>query len=109
LQNHAGKILLNQRPSLGIWGGLWSFPELDNTEDPIDFCKKNIGDPIECTSRPSFRHTFSHYHLDITPVYIKVEQLISKIADDDRQQWLAGEQWRTRGLPAPVKKLLDSL
>lgn len=108
LQNNSGNILLEQRPSVGIWGGLWSFPELDNSEDAINFCAKHFGTIIDCVSKPSFRHTFSHYHLDITPVHISIEQTNSRIADNDRQQWLKFQQWNALGLPAPVKKLLDS-
>jgi A/G-specific adenine glycosylase len=109
LQNEKGDVLLEQRPSLGIWGGLWSFPELENAEDPINFCKENVGKPVEWVSKPSFRHTFSHYHLDITPVYISIEQVNRQIAENNQQQWFTREQLKTLGLPAPIKKLLDSL
>ena len=103
-----GNILLEQRPSVGIWGGLWSFPELDNAEDAVNYCNERFGTITDCESKPSFRHTFSHYHLDITPVYISIAQTIRRIADNDRQRWLKCHQWKTLGLPAPVKKLLDS-
>ncbi len=109
LQNSAGHVLLEQRPTVGIWGGLWSFPELAASEDTHSFCEKNFGDIIECTAKPDFRHTFSHYHLDITPIYITIEQSHRFIADNDQQQWLPHQQWETYGLPAPVKKLLDAL
>lgn len=108
IQNDTGKILLEQRPSVGIWGGLWSFPELDNADDATNFCEVHFGNIIGCVSSPSFRHTFSHYHLDITPVYINIEQTNRRIADNDRRQWLNCHQWKALGLPAPVKKLLDS-
>jgi len=109
VQNSAGNILLEQRPSVGIWGGLWSFPELATNEDSNSFCEKHFGAVIERTVKPDFRHTFSHYHLDITPVYTTIEQTHRHIADNDQQQWLPHQQWETYGLPAPVKKLLDAL
>jgi A/G-specific adenine glycosylase len=108
LQNNLGNILLEQRPSVGIWGGLWSFPELDNAEDAVNYCNEHFGTITDYESKPSFRHTFSHFHLDITPVYISIEQTTRRIAENDRQQWLKCHQWKTLGLPAPVKKLLDS-
>ncbi len=109
LQNDVGNTLLEQRPSIGIWGGLWSFPELDHSEDPTNFCREHFGRVIACESRPCFRHTFSHYHLDITPVHIIIEPVSRGVADNDRYQWLTYQQWQTLGLPAPVKKLLDGL
>ncbi len=109
LQDGLGNALLEQRPSIGIWGGLWSFPELSHNEDPSRFCSDRFGRVIACELSPSFRHTFSHYHLDITPVHITIEPLNRHIADNDRHQWLTYRQWQTLGLPAPVKKLLDQL
>ncbi len=109
LQNDAGHILLEQRPSVGIWGGLWSFPEIAINEDINSFCEKHFGRVIDHRVKPNFRHTFSHYHLDITPAYITIEQTHNMIADNNQQQWLPHQQWETYGLPAPVKKLLDAL
>ncbi len=33
LANREGAILLYRRPSSGLWGGLWSLPELDDLDD----------------------------------------------------------------------------
>ena len=33
LANGDGAILLYRRPSTGLWGGLWSLPELDDLDD----------------------------------------------------------------------------
>lgn len=32
LANQEGAILLYRRPSSGLWGGLWSLPELDDLD-----------------------------------------------------------------------------
>jgi A/G-specific adenine glycosylase len=109
IQNTLAETLLEQRPSVGIWGGLWSFPELSHSEDATGFCTIHFGRVVACESRPSFRHTFSHFHLDITPVHIMIEPLNNRVADNDRHRWMADQQWRTLGLPAPVKRLLDEL
>jgi len=55
IRNDADGILLEKRPPSGIWGGLWSLPEVE----------KDQWGAVEGESVMRFRHTFSHYHLDI--------------------------------------------
>ena len=109
LQNKQGDILLEQRPPLGIWGGLWSFPELPEDKDALTHCQQHHGNISTSEPGKPFRHTFSHYHLDIHPVLMQVEKAKLKVASNDQQRWLAQDAWRQLGLAAPVKKLLESL
>ena len=37
-----GAVYLERRPPSGIWGGLWSFPELGDNEDVKDWCAKRL-------------------------------------------------------------------
>jgi len=107
LQNSEGKILLEKRPSTGIWGGLWSLPEFHDEKNLIkDFHQKYGIRPKKLKSLAPFRHTFTHFHLDIFP--------ITAIADTDKTS-LSGQFWydpqkpAALGLSAPVKKLLSRL
>lgn len=84
---------LSAAPS-GIWGGLWSLPELDpafGPEELQDACERQFG--LSC-SEPDlisgFRHTFSHYHLHIQPARLQVASN-SNIRDDADQRWLHRE------------------
>ena len=54
------------------------------------------------------RHSFSHYHLDITPVRILASKL-DEIAESDRWLWYPLDHSLEVGLAAPVKKLLNNL
>ncbi|MBN4080304.1 A/G-specific adenine glycosylase [Beggiatoa alba] len=110
LQNSAGEILLQQRPAQGIWGNLWSFPEIENAKEALTICRQQFGCEIESnTALASFRHTFSHFHLDISPLHIKVSTYTHLIMDSDRQVWYKSDPADKRGLPGPVKKLLDNI
>src|SRR5690554_4896984 len=42
LRNPAGDILLQQRPVTGIWGGLWSFPEIALDVDAHPYVQDNF-------------------------------------------------------------------
>ena len=109
LQDPEGHLLLEQRPQQGIWGGLWSFPELAKDEDPLSRCQALYGDKaIQAESWPEFRHTFSHYHLHITPVLIQLSQRPANIGER-ALHWYNPQQPSNLGLAAPVKELLARL
>jgi len=105
---HERDVLLQQQPSAGIWGGLWIFPQqaLEETvfESPL-LIQQNLNAYEE---KAIFRHTFSHYHLDIHPVLIKLPKKIDQVAESG-SLWYNLDQPPSVGLAAPVKKLLETL
>ena len=110
LSNLSGGVLLERRPQQGIWGGLWSFPELVATSEAHEWCRRHVGcDLTSVIEHKAFRHTFSHYHLDITPVTAMIASEPDRVTDSDEQIWLDAGQPARVGLAAPVKKLLSAL
>ncbi len=110
LQNADGLLLLEQRPPAGIWGGLWSLPECPPDREPNEFCLSTLGLTIqESTSGPRLRHTFSHFHLDIHTLRARVIPGNRAIMEGRPQVWYNSRQPDARGLPAPVKTLLENL
>ena len=109
LTNKKGEVLLQQRPPSGIWGGLWSLPEYSDGKDSIQqWCKKELGLVIQhCETQPVFRHTFSHFHLDITPVISQVKSPANHVMEADNRVWYNTQQPESLGLPAPVVKILN--
>ncbi|MEX2366970.1 MAG: A/G-specific adenine glycosylase [Pseudohongiellaceae bacterium] len=106
----AGKVLLEKRPSQGIWGGLWSFPETGDISHLNDVLFHQVLNETRAARHwQPIRHTFSHFHLDITPVAITVNQDHISIMENDRLHWYDLNQPPELGLAAPVKKLLSSL
>lgn len=102
-----GKVLLEQRPPAGIWGGLWSFPEADDP-DAIVHVAEQLGLELgRCQLAPARRHTFSHYHLDYSPVYIEAHPRAA-IAEGNRI-WADPASPGSIGLPAPVATLLEGM
>ncbi|MCK0537139.1 A/G-specific adenine glycosylase [Alcanivorax quisquiliarum] len=107
-RNPAGEILLMQRPPSGIWGGLWCFPESES-EDNATLMLTRLGlKPGHTEPLPGFRHTFSHFHLDITPLLIDTHGAPQLIAEQSLA-WVDPTAPGTLGLAAPVKRLLESL
>ncbi|WP_029652402.1 A/G-specific adenine glycosylase [Marinobacter daepoensis] len=109
LEDEEGRVLLERRPPSGIWGGLWSLPELDpgyGADELQEACTKELG--LNCHSPElisGFRHTFSHYHLHIQPARLPVINN-TQASDSDHQRWLHRDEALTLGLPAPIRTLL---
>ena len=98
-----GEVLLVKRPSPGIWGGLWSLPEVDAADVPKD-----------AVALPPFEHVFTHFTLDVKPFQIKgsdssIRNGPPRIKESDPFIWLALSEVAGAALPAPVKKLLLGL
>lgn len=64
------KTLLEKRPPSGIWGGLWCFLETKTLEQIPQLLARYQLEELEREQLSQFRHTFSHYHFDITPIVI---------------------------------------
>ena len=106
LVNNKQHVLLQQRPPTGIWGGLWSLPECPLEQDISAWCQQQWGLKItQVTPRPTFRHSFSHYDLDIHPMIATVKTTAT-IMDSNAYHWYDG-QVVPGGLPAPVRRLLQ--
>lgn len=110
LSNHQGEIWLQKRPQKGIWGGLWSFPEFDDKHALQKVVESELKTPevsqLSLVEWETFRHTFSHYHLDISPVRLSCNWPEAGLAHG---AWHGIDQAGTLGLPAPVKTLLNQL
>ncbi len=107
LQNSLGECFLEQRPAEGIWGGLWSPPQRD-----ADYSDLQMLDELNLTSRcpsarqPVFRHTFTHYHLDIEPVFIQIEDGQNRVSSKLKHVWYSKNTNHKLGLSSAAVKLL---
>ncbi len=85
ITDKAGKVYLEKRPDKGIWGGLWSLPEIANNKEldnkELDNKERLIGDflcrhqlsRIKQYQLSTYRHSFTHYRLFILPWVIVIE------------------------------------
>ncbi|HAT26726.1 MAG TPA: A/G-specific adenine glycosylase [Gammaproteobacteria bacterium] len=103
-----GNVLLKKRPSKGLWGGLWSFPECESVE-AIDSLLESLNlEELERTLLPEFRHTFTHYHLDIEPIRVTIRKT-HRIAEPGAEIWFNVTAPQSVGLTKPVTKILAEL
>jgi A/G-specific adenine glycosylase len=103
------QVLLEKRPSPGIWGGLWSLPEVSALEEVQQSAKLRFG--LETRILPTLSplmHAFTHFALTITPQPLQVVRQLSH-AMEPGLIWLDIEEAVDAALPAPVRKLLQRL
>ena len=106
---HDNDVFLEQRPTQGIWGGLWSFKEFDTAEEAEFHCGTQIAPPEDVQIWGQITHVFSHYKLLITPVVISIKNKPKQIMENNGQVWYNLDQPKELGLAAPVKALLEKV
>lgn len=77
-----GKVALEQRKKSGLWGGLYCFPQFTSKAALLEHL--NEQGIIYYQEWTTFRHTFSHFHLDIYPIYAEIN---AKPADKNHSGW----------------------
>ncbi len=110
VRDDRSRVLLERRPQEGIWAGLWSLPEIGDPRDAPQRLREHYGvrtaDGIALTP---FVHTFSHYHLQVVPLLLERAISTGRVADVEGRGWYAPGDLATLGLPAPVRRLLETL
>jgi A/G-specific adenine glycosylase len=105
IRNDAGQILLEKRPPTGIWGGLWSLPEVESTLVASEMAAQKLGLKIELDpALPDFVHVFTHYKLTITP---QPAYTIAGVATQESGTlWFSIDDALAAGIPTPIRKIL---
>jgi A/G-specific adenine glycosylase len=108
LLNPRNEILLVKRPPSGIWGGLWSLPECPAPAKLRTWCKQQFSCSAQNTQAlENIEHTFSHFHLVMTPMQVKLEKQTLRTMEADQQLWYNPDNIPNIGLPAPIQRFLE--
>lgn len=100
------EVLLEKRPPAGIWGGLWSFPELAIEADILAAVQLRLGLSAKTVREmPTVEHGFTHFALSIFPVEITLGRRPVQ-AMEPGSIWLNLEDAMEAAIPAPVKRIL---
>jgi len=106
---HNGEVLLEKRPEPGIWGGLWSFPEVADVSQAAMQSLGRFGAAVKTDGiLPVIRHSFTHFALNITPALLRVTRMESR-AQAPGHVWLTLEEAIGAAVPAPVRGILRRL
>ena len=107
---HGDEVMLEKRPSVGVWGGLWSFPELARGEDAarLERAALRLRDAAAVERLGVLRHGFTHFTLHITPLVADVRRVAPRAAQPG-VVWLPIAEAIGAAVPVPVRKLLRAL
>ncbi|HET7548591.1 MAG TPA: A/G-specific adenine glycosylase [Usitatibacter sp.] len=102
-------VLLEKRPPSGIWGSLWSLPEIDASARPGESLSREWGlDAAELAALEPFEHAFSHFTLEVTPWRIRARGP-RRLPDGKPAAWMSLDDLGGAALPSPVRRLLASI
>jgi A/G-specific adenine glycosylase len=107
--NERGEVLLQKRPPVGIWGGLWSLPECADEAEFAHWRAEYLTTGDKGEALEPIKHCFSHYQLLIQPQYIALQGVNLRLADAGLVVWQPLAQLEQLGLPAPIRKLLSEI
>ncbi len=123
VRGEAGLFLV-KRPADGIWGGLWSVPEVslarpgdEEATAPamvLDAAAGLAGElGLASAPRrvlPAFEHVFTHFRLRAHPVLVDARGAPSRIAAEPASgRWWREDEIAGAPLPAPIRTLIESL
>ncbi|MBU0587659.1 MAG: A/G-specific adenine glycosylase [Gammaproteobacteria bacterium] len=101
-QTRDGAIWLSQRPTPGVWAGLYCFVLYDSREALEAAVPARSRSALQ--DEPVFIHVLTHKDLYLHPVKVRLPASAKLHMEG---AWYTAEQLPRMGLPAPVKKLLQ--
>ena len=109
LLNTEGEVLMQRRPAAGIWASLWTLPQADDAVSSREWFERQLlGDFTAAEPLPAIDHAFSHYKLRLQPLRMRGVALRDRVGDNDDLRWVARREFASLGIPAPIRKLLES-
>ena len=115
------RILLERREATGLWGGLYVFPQFETLAELKRAVSSENLPKLQTLN--AFRHTFTHFHLDITPILYeldcqKIDETLplaglekqgffGELVSSKANYWYDLNNANQIGLATPVKRILD--
>jgi A/G-specific adenine glycosylase len=106
LARRGGKVLLEQRPPAGIWGGLWGLPEFPTRAHAEQWCSEHLAAAARPEPGAPLRHAFSHFDYEMKPLVVTCAGKAARLRDDDRYRWYDVAAPARLGVPKPIATLL---
>ena len=104
-----GEVLLEKRPSSGIWGGLWSLPEAAADARPEEALRAAWGlEAARVEPLAPFEHAFTHFTLEVVPWRIEPRRT-DVVCESRASMWLPFSDLAGAAIPSPVRRLLAAV
>ena len=103
VQADNGEVLLRQRETRGIWGGLWSLPEHTSLQAARRWVRRRANDR-DWREEAALTHRLSHLELHLRPLRLRIRDARRENFRDDGR-WFDPNHL-TVGVATPIRKLL---
>ena len=116
LRDAQGAVWLQRRPSTGIWAGLYAMPVWEGAEG-LEAAVAALAPALGAHTRhdlPVLLHVLTHRDLFLHPVVLELEGRQPAVPEaagvaGTSSGWFSAQTWPALGLPAPVRRLLETL
>jgi len=100
------RVLLEQRPPAGIWGGMWGLPEFPTRSHAQRWCREHLSGASALRSGATLCHAFSHFDFEMHPLVVHCLGKAADLRDDARYRWYDVANPAKVGLPKPIATLI---
>ena len=102
-----GRVLLEQRPPAGIWGGLLCLPEVPSGESAADWCRRRLGGaPRSVAELDGFSHELTHFRMEGRVLALEIDG--TTVAEGAGLGWHSPRRALEAGLPAPMRNYIGN-
>jgi A/G-specific adenine glycosylase len=107
-RNDTGALLLERRPSSGLWGGLWTFPQFDSRDEALGWVQARFRcDVKKVAALAAYEHAFTHFDLTLFPLVVNVDAI--RLQDEANAMWYDIGQPAQIGLGKPTADLIGAV
>jgi A/G-specific adenine glycosylase len=100
-------VLLERRPPVGIWGGLWCLPQQGKIRNSQQDDSENQSPKVELQG---FEHSFTHFKMRAQVFeHSPKGKALNDGLEEGAQRWVKFGDLAEYGLPAPIKVYLAKL
>ncbi len=110
VRDDSRRVLLERRPATGVWGGLFSLPEIADDEQAASWCDTYLNVKVaRQQTLASIGHAFTHFDLTIQPTLLGLDGTPAAIMDRPEWVWYKPAMKSKLGLAAPIAALLEDV
>jgi A/G-specific adenine glycosylase len=102
-------VLLERRPPVGIWGGLWGLPEFPTRAHAEQWCREQLAGSGASHLADALEHAFSHFDYQMQPLVVRCRGRAASLRGADRYRWYDVRRPARVGLPKPITTLIAGL
>jgi A/G-specific adenine glycosylase len=101
-----GAVWLEQRPTPGVWAGLYAFALFADEAAALDLLSPSLCAKV--VAKPVLKHVLTHKDLHLHPLDLAVNfSQADTICSTRNGRWFLPHDLRTVGLPAPIERMLS--